>query len=309
MKREEIVATSDLMLKVLRDAKLAAMSRASIFLHGESGVGKEVIASYIHQSSKRADKPFVCINAAAIPESLIESEFFGHEKGAFTGAEALRKGRFEMAHSGSLLLDEITELPITMQPKLLRVIQEGQVERLGSMRSTPVDVRIISTSNRNIHKAIEEGSFRKDLFYRLGVINIEIPPLRQRKEDIIPLANHFLHRVAKQNDFEEKHLSESAKKALYEYHFPGNVRELSNIIERASILSPSMTIDASDLNIEIKKRQPKSLINLPLSEVEKQYIQEVLAHVSGNKTHAAKLLDISVRTLRNKLKLYKDSAA
>ncbi len=303
-----LVATSTTMQKLLRDAKLAALSRASIFLYGESGVGKEVIASYIHANSRRSNAPFVKVNVAAIPDTLIESEFFGHEKGAFTGATSARKGRFELAHLGTLLLDEITELPLSLQPKLLRVLQEGQFERLGSTHTTNIDVRFISTTNSNIQEVIEKGSFRKDLFYRLNVIGIEIPPLRNRIDDILPLAKHFLNKSAKENGFKTKFLSKTAEKALLNYSFPGNIRELANILERATILTLKDEIDEGDLTIKFETKQKKKSLLLPLCEVEKQYIQEVLTRFSGNKTHAAKLLEISVRTLRNKLKLYSSAA-
>ena len=304
----EIIAKSSAMIKLLRDARLAAMSQASIFLYGESGVGKEVIASYIHVNSRRSKNAFIKVNVAAIPETLLESEFFGHEKGAFTGATSSRKGRFEMANKGTLLLDEITELPLSLQPKLLRVLQENEFERLGSSSSNKIDVRFIATSNRNIAESIEKGTFRKDLYYRLNVIGIEVPPLRERTEDIIPLAYYFLNQSASVNGGVVKTLTKQAEKMLVSYNYPGNIRELANIIEKASVLTPNSILDAKDLSLKSTPKTTNKSLHLPLSEIEKRYIQEVLAHFSGNKTHAAKLLEISVRTLRNKLKIYNSAA-
>lgn len=299
-----LVAQSTTMLKLLRDAKLAAMSRASIFLQGESGTGKEVFASYIHSFSARARTPFIKVNVAAIPEMLLESELFGHEKGAFTGALAMKKGRFELAEGGTLLLDEITEMPLALQPKLLRAIQEGCIERLGAVRSIPTDVRFICTSNRNIQESLKDGTFRPDLYYRLNVIGLHIPPLRERKEDILPLIHHFLERTASENQIPLKQLSKDAQQALMDYPYPGNVRELANILERAMILSPTQTIEVTDLALPHHSIDRLTSTPLSLYEVEKHHIQQALRYTSGNKTQAAQLLKISTRTLRNKLKHY-----
>ena len=296
LSEHKIVAVSKIMQKLLSEAKLAAMSSANIFISGESGTGKEEIAKYIHEHSLRKEYPFIKVNCAAVPDTLIESEFFGHERGAFTGAVSTRKGRFELAHKGTILLDEISEIPITVQPKLLRVIQEREFERLGGVQTKRVDVRIISTSNREIKKTIEEGLFREDLYYRVNVIPIHIPPLREHKEDILPLARYFLRKAASLNHKEEKTLTKVAERKLLAYHWPGNIRELSNLIERAVIMSLGREITDKNLLLEGPSKR------LTLQDLERQHILETLNQYNDNKTHAAKALGISVRTLRNKLK-------
>ncbi|MBT3394121.1 MAG: sigma-54-dependent Fis family transcriptional regulator [Waddliaceae bacterium] len=246
-----IIAESDTMKKVLDDASRVAASNASVFISGESGTGKEVMASFIHSNSPRSHKPFIRVNCAAIPESLVESEFFGHEKGAFTGANSKRLGRFELANNGTLLLDEVTEIPPGLQAKLLRVVQEQEFERVGGSKLVTVDVRLISTSNRKMEDAIAEGIFREDLFYRLNVIPIHLPPLRDRREDIVPLAEHFLESFCIENHKKKKSLASDAKKLLIEYHWPGNIRELANIIERAVVMDYSDAVAAEHLNIGV----------------------------------------------------------
>ncbi|WP_284441596.1 sigma-54-dependent transcriptional regulator [Chlamydia gallinacea] len=231
-----LIAESPSMKEILSKAKKAARSSANIFIHGESGCGKELLAFFIHSHSPRSLHPYIKVNCAAIPETLLESEFFGHEKGAFTGASAKKAGRFELAHRGTLLLDEITEIPVHLQAKLLRVIQEKEFEHLGGTKTLSVDVRILSTSNRNLKEAVEEKTFRQDLFYRLNVIPLYLPPLRERKEDILPLAQYFLEKFCALNNRPLKTLSEKAKLALMDYPWPGNIRELSNVIERVVIL-------------------------------------------------------------------------
>lgn len=287
------------MQKILQEVKKFAKSSASVFISGESGTGKEVLASTIHQLSKRKSENFIKVNCPAIAESLWESEFFGHDKGAFTGAEKKRLGRFELANKGTLLLDEVTEMPVHLQSKLLRALQEQEFERLGSETSIKVDVRIISTTNRNIEEAIDQKLFRQDLFYRLHVLPITLPPLKERKEDILDLADFFLKKFSSHLEKMPKELDLSAKKLLLDYPFPGNVRELSNLIERAVALSSRSLITASDLEIKAKKTRL-----LPLKEREKVHILETLRSFQGNQKMAAETLGITTRTLRNKLKEY-----
>ncbi len=245
-----LITESISMKKIIQMAKHIAKSSANVFIHGESGSGKEVISKLIHTQSLRANNPYIRVNCAAIPDTLIESEFFGHEKGAFTGAVCKKPGRFELANNGTLLLDEVTEIPLTLQPKLLRVIQEKEFERLGGTKTLSVDVRIIATSNRNLKQAIEEKTFRQDLYYRLNVIPLKIPSLRERKEDIIPLAYYFLKKFCKQNRKKDKVFTESAKKLLKNYSWPGNVRELANIIERIIVLDLGPVIEKDHLYLE-----------------------------------------------------------
>ncbi len=297
------IAESPAMKLILEDVKKIAKSNASVFISGESGTGKEVIASTIHQLSFRSQKPFIRVNCAAIPANLLESEFFGHEKGSFTGAFQKRLGRFELADKGTLLLDEISEIPLELQPKLLRVIQEQEFERLGGDKPLKVDVRLISTSNRNMKEAIEQKIFREDLYFRLHVIPLQIPPLRERKEDIVPLAEHFLEKLCKDNYKAQKQLSLGAKKRLLDYDWPGNVRELSNIIERTIIMHSGNVIEADNLMIEISCPipPPQSKGVKTLAEVERMHILTTLKAMNDNKTQTAKRLGISIRTLRNKL--------
>lgn len=244
-----IIAESSTMKALLEKAKIAANSSANVFIHGESGCGKEVLSFFIHQNSPRASQAYIKVNCAAIPESLMESEFFGHEKGAFTGATSKKAGRFELANNGTLLLDEITEISINLQAKLLRVIQEKEIEHLGGTRTLPVDVRILATSNRNLKEAIAEKSFRQDLYYRLNVIPLFLPPLRERKEDILPLSRYFLQKFCTLNHKPLKTLSKSAENALIDYPWPGNIRELSNILERVVILEPAEHLSDSMLSL------------------------------------------------------------
>lgn len=245
----EIVAKSPAMQKILEDVDKIAQSHASVLITGESGTGKEVIAHAIHFRSSRNQGPLICVNCAAIPETLIESEFFGHEKGAFTGAFSKRIGRFELANQGSLVLDEISEIPLLLQPKLLRVIQEQQFERVGGTKPVNVDVRLISTSNRNMENFVKEKGFREDLYYRLNVVPLHLPPLRERQEDILPLAQHFLKEMCLENHLPKKELSQSAKEALMDYPWPGNIRELANIMERAVVLNTEPLIEAKHLHL------------------------------------------------------------
>lgn len=313
-KREQIIAESPLMKKILEDIAKIAKSNASVFISGESGTGKEVVAHAIHFQSLRLKAPFVKVNCAAIPEPLIESEFFGHEKGAFTGAIAKRLGRFELADTGTLLLDEISEIPLSVQSKLLRAVQEQEFERIGGVKSIRVDVRFLSTSNRNMKEAIESKIFREDLYYRLNVVPLHLPPLRERQEDIIPLAEYFLQRLCEENHKPQKKLSKEASQKLLSYNWPGNIRELANIIERTvvmnaaeQILPDHLCLDALNCKTDFAIPQAPSteLPKLSLEEVEKRHILETLSSQNNNRTKTAKILGISIRTLRNKLKEYK----
>jgi len=298
---ENVIAYDPAMKQLLKKANQIAKSNASVFISGESGTGKEVIASLIHRLSKRCNESFITVNCAAIPDTLIESEFFGHEKGAFTGALQKRIGRFERADRGTLFLDEITETPVSLQPKLLRAIQEMEFERLGGNSTIKVDVRFISTTNRNMEEAIKSKLFREDLYYRLNVLPIHIPPLRHRKKDIIPLAEFFIQKYITRHGGVNKRLTDDSKQKLLGYHFPGNVRELNNVIERAIVLSENNLINADLLFIESKDKAESST---SLKEIEKVHILKTLQKVNDNKTKAAKILGISVRTLRNKISSY-----
>lgn len=313
-KREQMIAESAGMKQVLQDVSKIAKSNASVFISGESGTGKEVIAHAIHHLSVRSSHPFIRVNCAAIPESLIESEFFGHEKGSFTGAISKRLGRFELADNGTLLLDEISEIPLSLQSKLLRAVQEQEFERVGGVRTLRVDVRLISTSNRNMKEAIDQKLFREDLYYRLNVVPIFLPPLRERKEDILPLAEYFLERLCIENHKVRKRLSQEARKKLLEYHWPGNIRELTNIIERTVVMDCSDIILPEHLCIDpllckvpdvAAQEELPYAIGMPLHELEKKHILETLAKLNYNRTKTAQTLGISIRTLRNKLNEYK----
>jgi two-component system response regulator AtoC len=303
--KSSIIAESRVMKEILKRVKKGAKSDANILICGESGTGKEVIASLIHEESKRALSAFIRVNCAALPDALIESEFFGHEKGAFTGAHTKRIGRFELANQGTLLLDEISEIPTTLQVKLLRAIQEQEFERVGGVESIPVDVRLIATSNRNMQEAIQEGVFREDLYYRLNVIPVFLPPLRERPEDILPLASHFLKEISLKNKIGEKPFSPKAENKLISYDWPGNIRQLRNVIEYAVIMSEGEEICHESLLSEEERLGKKiSKVGLSLEEVEKQHILETLRSCQENRTQAAAKLGITVRTLRNKLKTY-----
>ncbi len=302
------IAESPNMKKILADIPRIAQSNAAIFITGESGTGKEVVAQAIHCGSNRSQNPFIKVNCAAIPEALLESEFFGHEKGAFTGATARRLGRFELAHKGTLLLDEITEIPLGLQAKMLRVLQEQEFERVGGTKPVKVDVRIISTSNRDVKQAIADKILREDLYYRLNVIPILLPPLRDRREDILPLAKFFIKKACVENHKEVKKLSPAAQQKLLAYKWPGNVRELGNIIERAVVLDNGREITPEHLFIEPSQSKQTAQFSLPvgisLQELEKRLIIETLQAQNNNRTRTAEVLGISIRTLRNKLNEY-----
>ncbi|RME83514.1 MAG: hypothetical protein D6771_05725 [Zetaproteobacteria bacterium] len=295
------------MRRVLAKAEQVAPSRASVLIVGETGVGKERMSRFIHACSDRAERPFVAVNCAAIPEGMLEAELFGHEKGAFTGADRARPGRFELADGGTLLLDEITEMPLALQAKLLRVLQEGEVVRLGARSPVRVDVRVLATTNRNIMQAVAEGVFRMDLFYRLNVVTVEIPPLRERPRDILMLADHFLLRFAEQYGRPVPRLSEAARRALVAHRWPGNVRELENCMHRAlliagdEVMPEHLELSAEQVPQEAGELRP----GMTIREAERLLIEKTLRFVRGNRARAAEMLGISVRTLRNKLNAYR----
>lgn len=313
----EILTADRKMRDLIQLAKTVAQSKATILIQGESGTGKELMASLIHENSNRVGKPLVAINCAAIPENLLESELFGYERGAFTGAITSKAGKFELANGGTLLLDEISEMDIRLQAKLLRVLQEGEVDRIGGRKPISVDVRIIATTNRNLSECIKSGQFREDLFYRLNVVNLTLPPLRERIGDSRVLATYFLKIYAEKNVKQITGFSPEAL-ALVEAHlWPGNIRELENVIERALITAQSNIISSNDIHIERRDISPKAMESMinnleknwapgqTLNDIEKNVIIEALQYHKGNRTHTAKALGISIRTLRNKIAEYK----
>jgi DNA-binding NtrC family response regulator len=313
-KFEEIVSTSHAMEEALSLAGRVAQSNATVLLRGESGTGKELVAKAIHYNSPRATFPLIKVNCAALPETLLESELFGHEKGAFTGATSKRIGRFEAADKGSLFLDEIGELAPGMQVKLLRVLQEREFERVGGNQTIKTDVRVIAATNRDIETAIKEGGFREDLYYRLNVVSVVIPPLRERKEDVPALLDFFIKKYAKENAKHITGLSAEARDLLMRYNYPGNVRELENIIERAVVLAKKGLITARDMPIHIQIAATegslissglKGSLNDTLDTVERGLIVDALKESGGVQTRAAARLGISERVLRYKLKKYK----
>ena len=305
-----IITQNKKMKEILDQAKRIADSDASVLITGESGTGKELLARFIHINSNRSSKPFIAINCSALPETLLESELFGFEKGAFTGAISQKKGKFELADGGTILLDEITEIPLQLQSKLLRVIQEKEIDRIGGKYSIPVDIRIISTSNRDIEIEVEKGNFREDLFYRINVIPFHIPPLRERKEDIPLLVRYFIKKYNEKNRRNIKGITDDAINRLIEWPWKGNIRELQNVIERAILLSKTDIISSNDIYMSnrpqsFRRFEDSYLSTLNLKEMEKKVILRALDKTNGNRTHAAEILGISVRTLRNKLNEYK----
>jgi two-component system, response regulator FlrC len=321
-----MIAEDPSMREVVALADQIAASDASILITGESGVGKEVLARYVHKKSRRKDAPFIAVNCAAIPENLLESELFGHEKGAFTGAVARRIGKFEEANSGTLLLDEISEMDLRLQAKLLRALQERVIDRVGGGKPVPVDIRILATSNRDLRQAVADNEFREDLLYRLNVVNLRIPPLRERKDDLAALAQFFIDKYSRANERPARRLSQEAMAQVMKHAWPGNVRELENAMHRAVLLASGEEIgaeairapdgapvsarrDAMGAAIEAAQAAARDLVGRTVAEVEQDLILETLSHCLGNRTHAAHILGISIRTLRNKLKLYSDSGA
>ena len=306
---EGIIGESGQMLEVLSLVRRVAPSEATVLIRGESGTGKELMAKAIHFASSRASGPLVKVNCAALPEALLESELFGHEKGAFTGALTSRRGRFELADGGSIFLDEIGDLPMHLQPKLLRVLQEREYEKVGSSRPVKVNVRILAASHRPLEVLIKAGQLREDLYYRLNVVTILIPPLRERRSDLAPLIDHFVHRFADKNGKTIRGLTAGARDVLLRYDYPGNVRELENIIERAVVLSRDDVIDSGDLPLTVQEperadREPETNLTAAVEALERRMIRDALAKSNGVQTHAAELLGMGERALRYKLIKY-----
>lgn len=307
-----MIGQSGAMQAVHEQIQKVAGSRATVLVRGESGTGKELVARAIHHGGARRGKPFIKVNCAALSAGLLESELFGHEKGSFTGAHERKIGRFELADGGTLLLDEISEIGADLQPKLLRALQEREIERVGGTRTIPVDARIVATSNRELEDAVAEGRFREDLFYRLNVIAIHLPPLRHRKEDIPSLMEHFLKRYAKENGRHAVTFSQAAQELFQDYDWPGNVRELQNAVERAVVLSSDPVLQPEHFAIGgLAARRGNGgagvTVGTTVAEMERKLILATLEQNSQNRTQAAKVLGISVRTLRNKLKEYQTS--
>ena len=310
----EIVSGSAEIEEVINTAGRAARSKATVLIRGESGTGKELIARAIHYTSPRKDGPFVAVNCAALSENLLESELFGHEKGAFTGADKQRRGRFEQADGGTIFIDEVGDIPLSTQVKLLRVLQEREFQRVGGNETIKVDVRVIAATNKDLEEMVENNEFREDLFYRLNVISIRIPPLRERRNDISPLISHFISRYAVENDKEIEGVSKEAMDVLMKYDYPGNVRELENAIERAVVMARGTIVAAEDLPVHIRSTRSKSESrygsvaggSLPemVENLERHLIADALAESDGNQSKAAELLGISERNLRYKLKKY-----
>jgi two-component system response regulator FlrC len=328
-----IITNDPLMIRVLEVAEAVARSEATVLIQGESGTGKELVARFIHGSSPRHQQPFVAVNCAALPDTLLESELFGHEKGAFTGAQARKVGKFELAHGGTILLDEISEMELGLQAKLLRVLQEREVDRVGGKDPVSIDVRVLATTNRNLEECVNNGTFRADLFYRLNVIPLTLPPLRERRSDIRLLVNHFMHQYLGDK---AQALPDSVCAALENHSWPGNIRELQNAVQRAAILSQGATPREADFLLSCRptQRRPTSVeeevleamtsapvasismaveqdlqirSGITVQDMERKLILETLRATRSNRTEAAKLLGISIRTLRNKLHEYRSA--
>ena len=322
-----MIAEDPAMRAVIAMAEQVAPSEASILITGESGSGKEIVARHVHQKSRRNSKPFISVNCAAIPENLLESERFGHEKGAFTGALARRIGKFEEANGGTLLLDEISEMDTRLQAKLLRAIQEREIDRVGGSQPVRVDIRILATSNRDLVQAVKDGTFREDLLYRLNVVNLRLPPLRERPGDILPMAEFFIRKYAAANGLSPRILSAEARRRLLGHRWPGNVRELENAMHRAVLLASGDVIEegavrlpdgqplgpsdagarAAQVAATTAEAISRSFVGQTVAAMEQQLIIDTLEHCFGNRTHAANILGISIRTLRNKLKEYTEA--
>jgi two-component system response regulator HydG len=303
-----LAGVSPPMLRLKEMLAMVAPAEATVLVTGESGTGKEVVAQIIHQNSRRAQGPMVKVNCAALPESLLESELFGHERGAFTGAVARREGRFKAADGGTLLLDEIGEMSPSTQAKLLRALQEGEYSPLGSNRTFKADARVIAATNRDLAQAVKDGGFREDLYYRLNVVNIEMPPLRARGEDVMTLAERFLKSFNQKNQRELRGFSPEARLRLLAYHWPGNVRELMNLVERAVIMAPGPLIEARDLPGSLLSAEPLGQAQLragmTIEDMERALIEKTLEATGGNRTQAAEMLGITRKTLQNKIKEY-----
>ena len=310
---DSMVGDSAAMREVYEQIRKVANSRATILIRGETGTGKELAARAIHLSGERRDRPFIKVNCAALSAGILESELFGHERGAFTGAHERKIGRFELADTGSLLLDEVSEIGAELQPKLLRALQEREFERVGGVETIPVDTRIIATSNRDLEEAVRKHTFREDLFYRLNVITITLPPLRERREDIPALMDHFLERFNRENGRRVRGFADATRKLFTEYSWPGNVRELQNAVERGVVLATEDTLQPQHFRLEApcpaEAAEGGALrAGTTVAEIEKHLIFTTLEHCGQNRTRAAELLGISVRTLRNKLNEYKEQA-
>jgi DNA-binding NtrC family response regulator len=315
----ELIGRSPAMETLRQLIRKVARTQATVLIHGESGTGKELVARALYRESPRAEAAFIKVNCAAVPENLIESEFFGHEKGAFTGAMTKREGRFELAHGGTILLDEISEISPAVQAKLLRVLQERELERVGGNRTIKVDVRVIATTNRDLQQSVEKKEFRQDLYFRLNVVPVHVPALRERREDIAELAGEFMRRFSRKHGVHVKGFTDAALHTLRQHNWPGNVRELQNVIERAVIMCGENGMLEPD-HLGMTTSQPAENPNgggddflpaikgngemLTLAEMEKRHILAALDRCNGNRTHAAKMLNLSIRTLRNKLHEY-----
>jgi DNA-binding NtrC family response regulator len=321
--RHELIYRDESMARVVKLAQQVATSDASVLITGDSGTGKEVLARFVHARSNRSKKPLICVNCAAIPETLLESELFGHEKGSFTGAVARRIGKFEEANGGTLLLDEISEIDVRLQAKLLRAIQERVIDRVGGTRPVSIDIRIVATSNRNLAEAVRDGTFREDLLFRLNVVNLKIPPLRERPADVIELAEYFIRKYAAANGTPPRVLAQEVRRTLTHNYWPGNVRELENTMHRAVLMAsgseigPEAILTPDGTRIDQQRGVPavahaafaaeqvsRGLVGRTVAQVERDLILETLKHCLGNRTHAANVLGISIRTLRNKLNEY-----
>jgi DNA-binding NtrC family response regulator len=310
----DIVGRAPLLMRAIQRARAAATTGADVLIEAESGTGKELLARFIHESSDRSRKPFIAVNCAAVPEALLESELFGHGRGAFTGAVGAKPGKFELADGGTILLDEIGEMPLHLQPKLLRALQEREFERLGESRPVHVDIRVIATTNVSLSTMVERGQFRGDLYYRLNVIPLSLPPLRERREDIPVLAEYFAAKFAAQLRSPAPRLHPEFLDRLQSQNWPGNVRELGNFMRRVLTLSGTLDIDAGCFEMEfdgaqrpplaVQTQPPAPLAGVPIREVEKMHLESTLALTDGNRTHAAEMLGISLRTLRNKIREY-----
>jgi len=305
-----IIGRSPSLLHALQRARAAASTGADVLIEAESGTGKELLAKFIHEGSDRSGRPFVAVNCAALPEHLLESELFGHAKGAFTGANAAKAGKFELAHGGTLLLDEIGEMPLNLQPKLLRVLQEREFERLGETHVRHIDMRVIATTNASLAAMVEQGRFRSDLYYRLNVIPLSLPRLRERCEDIPALAQYFAEKFSLETDTQVPPIEPSFMERLQAHHWPGNVRELANFMRRVLSLNQGGVIDAACFAQEFAppgkcdKDSPAMPPGTPISVLEKMHLENTLALAKGNRTHAAEMLGISVRTMRNRIREY-----
>jgi DNA-binding NtrC family response regulator len=311
---KEIITRNRIFQDMLSRARSVAPSTATVLIQGESGTGKELLAAYVHHHSRNPQAPYVAVNCAALPDTLAESELFGHEKGSFTGAIGRKIGKFELAKQGTVVLDEISEMPLPLQAKLLRGLQEKEIDRIGGTRPIPIDARVIAISNVDLKTAVTEGKFRQDLYYRINVIPLTLPPLRERKEDIELLAGHFLRKYCLANQKTITGIDDIAMKILINYSWKGNIRELENTMERAVLISVGGIILPEHLLLDLSEHEPESAATFSVNagytvrEMEKELIFRTLKDVNDNRTHAAELLGISIRTLRNKLREYREEA-